>query len=116
MSGDCIVGGLVVVVGHQVDGIDILLHLAHLGVGEKVGRGAGRDRDVEPPVKLLFLLVEALAKLLEEQRVVLLVLGAEMISGADLAWVLPVDVESVEIVAVDELDDAVDEESCGSFW
>jgi hypothetical protein len=66
-------------------------------------------------VKLLFLLVETVAKLFKEKRVVLLVLGAEMIAGAYQAGVLPVDVESVEVITIDELNDALDEEISTRF-
>ena len=60
------------------------------------------------------LAVEALAQFGEQQREVLLVFGTEDVAVADLAGVLPVDVEAVELVALDEADGACDEARAGA--
>ena len=111
VPGNCIGGRLVVVVRHQVHRINILLHLVHLGMREKLGRSAGSNGDIEPPVKLLFQLVEAHAQFFQQQRVIPLVLGAKMTFGAGQPRIFPVDVQPIELMAIHKPGHAGDEDA-----
>ncbi len=97
------------VVGHEVDGVDVPLDLIHLGVLEEFAGSTGSDGDIEPAMQPSLFAVEALAKFGEQQGVVLFVLGTEGVAIPRLIWILPVDVQPVEFVPLDEADGAVNE-------
>ena len=59
--------------------------------------------------------IEAPAQVLKQQRVVVLVFRAEAVPCPRLGGKLPVDVEAVEMIAVDELDCAVNEMAAARF-
>ena len=65
VAGGVVVGGLVVVVGHEVDGVDEAGYPGHLGVLEEVVGGAGGDGEQVGArmVGLLAELGEAVAEL-----------------------------------------------------
>jgi len=47
------------VVGHEVDGVDVELHLVHLGMFEEVLPASGGDRGVEVATEAVAFAVEA---------------------------------------------------------
>src|SRR5580658_5372684 len=111
ISGDLFGAGLVIVVGHQVHGVDILLNLCHLGMLDEIALSADGNGKKESSVKALLFPVEAVAQLAQQHGVVLLVLGAKAMARPGHPWILPVDVESIELILVDEFDYALNEEA-----
>ena len=96
------------VVGHKVDGVDVVLNLIHLSVLEEFCGGTGRNGGIQAAMKARLFSVETLAKLGEQESEVLFVFGPEGVAIAGLTGILPVDVEAVELIAFDEADSAGD--------
>src|SRR5579862_506746 len=109
VAGDRVRSGFVVVVAHQVDGIEVSLHLCHLGVLEETLVGARGNSEVEVLVRALRFAIEAFAQSLEEQREVSLVFGTEVIGRPRHSRIFPVHVETIEVMARDEVGGAFDE-------
>ena len=61
IAGYLVVGRFVVVVSHQVYGVDILLHLSHLRVVEHFSRSSCSDRDKQLSVESLLHRIKASA-------------------------------------------------------
>ena len=59
-------------------------------------------------MQLLLLLIEALTQLLQNFRVVLLVLRPEVDSRPNLVRILPVNIQAIEVVLLNKRDHAVD--------
>ena len=87
----------VVVVAHHVDVVQVLVHL-----GDVVGRVDGASRGSDGGGEHQVLRSEDLVEVLDQQDEVLLVLG----HSASLARVLPVKVQTVEVVSPDEAEGA----------
>src|ERR1700722_1890068 len=100
----------IVVIGHQIDGIDIPLNRCHFGVSEILVRRARCNREVEPSVVLLCLLVKSLTQLFEKQSKVLLILSAKRMTRPDHSRILPVNIETIEIVVSQKFNNTLDEE------
>src|SRR5215472_5331969 len=109
ISGRGVVGWFVVIVGHQVYGIEIFLHFAHFRVLQKGSGGAGGGSEEEMAIEALFFFVQALAKFLEQKRVIALVFATKAIPRTYLGGIFPIDVEAIEFVTSDKHDHAVNE-------
>src|SRR5271157_2909811 len=66
-------------------------------------------------MKALFLFVKVLAEFFEKLCVILLVLGTETVSRTCLAWVLPIDIETVQLVVLDKFHRTLDEQAATLF-
>lgn len=96
------------VVGHKVDGVDVVLNLIHLGVLQEFCRGTSGNGGIQSAMKARLFSVETLAKLGEQESEVLFVFGTEGVAIAGLTGILPIDIEAVELIAFDKADGAGD--------
>src|ERR1700761_623884 len=94
----CSLAGKIVVVGHQVDGIEIDLHLRHLRMGDIAGRRPGSNAEGKRAVQSAFCGCEALTEFFQEQREVLRVFSAKVVRRTRLTRVFPVDIKAVKLM------------------
>src|SRR6185437_15372778 len=115
VSGPRLIAGLVVVISHNINLIDIARDCTHLRVIKPLLISTRGDAEIEPPVQLFLLLIKALPQLPQNGGVVLLVFGTKSIPCAALPGVFPVDVQSIQVVSLNEGDDGVNEDFPARF-
>src|SRR5277367_909730 len=76
---------------------------------DELGRGPDGNRGDKVAAKTFSFEVESASQLFQEEGVVLLILRPEDIPVANRSWVLPINIQAIELVVAHKLNRAVDE-------